>query len=1188
MTRTKASSIICLAALAALAVMPAVRADDEQRPAAAAGPEKKRPVWLNLLARGYVQAQRQQQPILVRLGSETSPASRELTKNLESPLLQDELKRWTLVEIDVEKSPGDARLMAMRQVPALRVLAPGGRVVALHDGTLPAGDLLDWLKENYEQAVAIPPDDVEGEEPLDQTAVTRLIPALRNREASVREAVIRRLLPHPEVAAGPVVEAFNDGALATRLAALELLRAWKAPAQELDPWRRETLTDERLKALARWSASAGRGPDEAPRDLSAAELAEARETIDRLASGAANEGRALRERLARHGRLLLPEVYERLKDAADEEARERLTALRYRLVESESLARNWPGGIERLAASDAETRMRAADDLAGRAVQADEALLIELFSDPAPLVRELSLRALMRAGGSNANSALLRLLDDPEPNVRTAVLKQLGEGPEGDSEAPMPMHRAMRQSADPARAAIAVRLSRYVETENDPDLVVHAVRVLREIGGSAASNALMSLLSHESWRVRAEAAEGLGKKVDQYSQLPEEQKADIYTAMLGLLEDPDGFVISRAVAVLKSADLLAAVEPLAAAAEAHPELAAEVIQALSNGNNQKSRAVPKLRKLAGHADARIRAAAIGGLCARPGADMADDLRAALKDDSRDVRVAAANGFFGILTNRRQSDSNNISQGTYRNVETVPEAEDDPPAADAEGVPVLPLPAPRPLGPVAPADDGEPVPPAPAPKPAAAQRTGLSDFFDAVKSIFAPTTGETVMSDQISEPPQPEESSFGNRDRAEEWLGVIRGGKYFPKWQREMRAVLEPLLASPDSQERLAAVLPLAALGADELAIAEIIGQIEADPKSTAKLSAALPWLRADGRDKVLRKMLERTASSDDLAIIAHALSEVRSPRAEAALWTLISHPAATLASAETVKSSLMITYFPNHYYNLNQAPARDRKRAVAAATTRARADGHRLRLVGLAMLISLEPETAVEIAQKLLADERTQDDERTDALRVVLLALPEVEAVRAAIGHLASSSPPRQQAALAYLTADMHRLQSLGDGAFVLSADQYARYGAGSTAVAVGEPIVPEPPAGLVAEPLLPLLSAEDPRTAAQAGYLVALLGREEGLRPLMSFWQTRAVSDPGWMRMVYRAIASLNDGSQAAVLREIYNRLHNEENDQYLSEFYWTIRSMTAAEILPLRKTIRDEVGLEQLRRSATAPTPY
>jgi hypothetical protein len=113
----------------------------------------------------------------------------------------------------------------------------------------------------------------------------------------------------------------------------------------------------------------------------------------------------------------------------------------------------------------------------------------------------------------------------------------------------------------------------------------------------------------------------------------------------------------------------------------------------------------------------------------------------------------------------------------------------------------------------------------------------------------------------------------------------------------------------------------------------------------------------------------------------------------------------------------------------------------------------------------------------------------------------------------------------------------------------------------------------------LPLLKSDDPRIAAQAGYLLALLGRDEGLPALLAFWRTKAAGDTSWMRLVYRAITSLNDGAQVPVLREIYGRLHTDNHSQYLGEFYWTIRSMRAQEVLPLRKTIRDEVGMQNLR---------
>jgi HEAT repeat protein len=388
------------------------------------------------------------------VGSETCRFCRELAVTLEKPAVREELKRWTLVAIDADKSPDDARLLAVGPIPALRALTPSGRVVAEEEGALPADALLKWLKDNFEQAASIPPDELDHEEPPDAAAVGRLIQAFRNRDAVIREAVIRKLLPHPDLAAAQVVEAFGDGSLAVRLAALDLLLAWKAPSEGLDPWRKETLTEARLKALSEWGAKVPSAAAAAePHELDAGDLAAAREVIDHMLTGSAGETQAIRERLARYGKLLLPEVYERLKNVSTDEARERLTMLRYRLVESQTLALKWPGGIERLAATDPEIRLRAADELAARATAADEPLLLELFSDPAPLVRELSLRALRQAGGSNVNSALLRLLDDPDPNVRAAVLKHL-------AEAPSP--------------AAATRMVTYVAAETDPDLVVHA------------------------------------------------------------------------------------------------------------------------------------------------------------------------------------------------------------------------------------------------------------------------------------------------------------------------------------------------------------------------------------------------------------------------------------------------------------------------------------------------------------------------------------------------------------------------------------------------------------------------------------------------------------------------------------------------------------------------------------------
>jgi HEAT repeat protein len=170
-------------------------------------------------------------------------------------------------------------------------------------------------------------------------------------------------------------------------------------------------------------------------------------------------------------------VYEALKTANTDQSRERLSHLRYRLVASDGLVLRWPGGVKRLASSDVATRHKAATELAEVAHADDEPLLLELFSDPDALVRELSLQALRSLVGDEPSAALARLLDDPEPNVRAAVLKQLTENP-----AP----------------SLMPHVAKYVLKEQDSDLIVHAIRFLKEVKTSAATNTLIKLLDHES------------------------------------------------------------------------------------------------------------------------------------------------------------------------------------------------------------------------------------------------------------------------------------------------------------------------------------------------------------------------------------------------------------------------------------------------------------------------------------------------------------------------------------------------------------------------------------------------------------------------------------------------------------------------------------------------------------------
>jgi HEAT repeat protein len=90
-----------------------------------------------------------------------------------------------------------------------------------------------------------------------------------------------------------------------------------------------------------------------------------------------------------------------------------------------------------------------------------------------------------------------------------------------------------------------------LETETDADLIVHALRYLKSGNGADALKPVLRFVEHESWQVRAEVAQSLGEidsdEIEDLDLLAE--KGD---AVMKLLEDTDGFVVSRAVGALPS------------------------------------------------------------------------------------------------------------------------------------------------------------------------------------------------------------------------------------------------------------------------------------------------------------------------------------------------------------------------------------------------------------------------------------------------------------------------------------------------------------------------------------------------------------------------------------------------------------------------------------------------------------
>ena len=1083
------------------------------------GAPPERP-WLSDLAAGRAEATVQRRPILVRLGAAWCPWCRKLDAELARKETQKALEGLTLVSIDVDKNNRDAQALGVASIPALRLMTPSGKVAASRDGFVAAAELIAWLEENGPKAAMSPPAELAETGAPGAVAVVRLARQLDQSDALVREVAINRLSAYPNEAAATVVESFATGSLQARLAALELLQTWKAPAEGLDPWRPATVTEPKLKALREWAAkpintasdAPAAGPSSPVHPPNAAELAEAGREIDRLLAAEPADAAAIRERLARLGRALLPAVRQRLNLVEPDTARERLTSLRYRLAASGTLAFKWPGGLERLAATDVATRHRAADELLALAAPGDEGLFLELFNDSDPLVREMALKGLDSIGESGDSKPLLALLGDPEPNVRAAVLKQLAEHP-----AP----------------GLAGELAAYVARETDPDLVVHAVRVLRAQNGARALKVLVDLLEHENWGVRAEAVEAIGNKLSNFNMnaiAGDAAKADAYAALAGRLDDPDGFVVGRAIASLKDGNLLVALEPLLRVADKHPELAAKVIETLSSGPTERpaimAKALPRLRKFAAHPRVDVRAAVLKALADPAEKTIEPEVQAALVDPQSEVRIAGAQMLLAKLNARRPQGSD------------IPE--------DMNAMALM--------------------------------------FFGGADPEDEQATAEVKDGDGQSV------------SSVESWLTRFQEGKARPTWMEPAVAPLTKMLKAESAEEQIAAALPLVALGRRSEAMSTLTSATRKRPDSSGDASYALPWLHLRERLELFETLLAVNPAPEQFRQMATQLSAVRDTRIASPLWKLTTRGELDAQTISAIDQALRRVYLGSRaMFNQGTPSKSERQRVVTDARPRAQNGPEWQRLVALGLLLSAEPDAAAACAREILKDAKSTPALRRDAFQVVLLSGDAAQATKEAIEALRGHDPTIQKLALHYVLSDAAALGTLRDSLhLIVSTAAYTKLTSprARPADTLSEP-PPSLPKELAPASLEPLLKSADGELAALAGFALTLLGDSQGLDPLLRHWRDSKTKDHAWDKKVYQAIAELGDDANVSILERIYSRARAAGPSSYaeaatVKDLYWSIRGMEGPNARRLRQRIRSEVGMPALRGEQSDATEF
>ena len=504
-------------------------------------------------------------PILIKFEAVWCEPCQRLNKEFKTPQMVRTLEKVVPVVVDIDKQKELMEKFDVTSIPKVILIDDADTVLANKTGFSPAGDWKTWIEESLKDTEFSMPEELASFDPPTSKEVEELLLRLKAKDAAMRELAMERLVSFPAKTREPVVEVLTTGKvpgtkkkpnLAQQLAVLEVLKRWGAPTDGIDPWTPDSFTKQRLNDVQTWTDTPIEELSGKLEVLSEEDLEQASDEIDQLLAG--RSVKAGLSRLTRYGPALLPQVYERLKAADSDEQVSRLTALRYWLTASNQLRLGWAGGLIELAGRDAETRRAAAAVLVQRAGELDQALLMELFADSDPLVRELALKGLNGLGSEDTEKAMVGLLKDPDPNVRAAVLKQFAE--------------SKTKSAVDA-------VAEYLKSETDSGLVVQAIRFMREVGSNTAVNAIVPFSTHENWQVRAELAESLGKI--SASDLSSKVKTTRIATIIQLMSDEDSFVAAKASESMPSTRDRDVIKKLASIATEKPEMAEKIIEALA-------------------------------------------------------------------------------------------------------------------------------------------------------------------------------------------------------------------------------------------------------------------------------------------------------------------------------------------------------------------------------------------------------------------------------------------------------------------------------------------------------------------------------------------------------------------------------------------------------------------------------
>ncbi len=1129
-------------------------------------------------------------PILVKFEASWCGPCRQLTEALKDAEAIHLLQGMHTVRIDVDRPPDDAPVEGVSALPTMRVMTAAGDVLGEHVGFIEGNALMAWLRDGQEKykakraAMRLVRSLGTGG-PLNDQQTGVLLEMLADRSPRQRAAAAGLLIAHPQKVASSVIEAFEKPKLRTRIAALDVLRRWTAPIDGLDPWQPDTITDRRIAQLKEWTETF-QNQKELHAKLSAEAHVEAELELDRLVRrGEVREG--VIESLGLTGQELRPSVDQRLKTETTDTARERLSSVLYRLVAAPTLAIRLPEVTDSLASLDADPRRAAAKKLSEQARREDLPLLETLFGHSDPLVRELALRGLQNAG-SGDTTRLAKLLEDPDKNVRAAVLKLWLDQPNSRLVKPVSQH-ALR--------------------ETDSGLLVYYVRLLKELNSGSAESltALRNLAGNSDWQVRAAVAEAISHRIteaaDDAPMVNGVRKVpfpdDLRTAARQLLGDEDSFVISKIVPALLAGDQQESFAKLLEAAWKNENIRGEILPKLTHSTGRKNSAKFLIARFESDQPAD-RAFALEAMSRFRIADQEDYIRRGIEDSSTEVRLAAARSLVTWLDAKRATIApvpptppNNASfGGEFGGISSqviLPEIITSDVEIEVRAQETIEIEPATPGGllntlgnlfggggnndEAATAEAIEVYEAMLEEVPIEASETEVSPF----ENPFAPET-EAVEQENAAESPPANDTPAGQSQPTAQEKAAAKYDGWLKQWRESPEAVIPWFagvrprleeLAKEGGETEMHAMMAALRLGSslDAKRILELATQTTG---AAARLGNLYPWLEPATR----RKLFQLSGSSDQSAtILPNLLENARryDPKhAKGSYWQSLNRiNTDALQSSWDLRRKLMLVTVGSEYLNSSDT---DTLQPVAEqlAQRLTLVSAPAPRLLGLSVLGELAPQKVAELVGEDYADKSLDDTLRRDWARMAIASRGDQQAIPLAMKML--EDDVLLPVSLAFITEGHEGISSTETGSVEVS-------GVGDMSYSYGKLTVPKISPLVRRGKLLPLLQHQDRSVVARATYALAVMGEDVDITPLLRQAKSDGFSKyvHGMTNLLVLAIAYRNHDDEVAILEEIYG-LMSVDDTYYIKEFYWKIRIMTGPRALALRKRIREDVGIKQL----------